>query len=111
MITIDKIERHGYTVVVDGNGGEEQLVIVSSFGQHGGVPFEVIAAQVDGGVHRLGGRAIGVNDKPEEVRPYLTQLVQLWCGGGDLAQVQKVVRAFFEEGEYELYHESTVRGL
>ena len=46
------MEQHEYTTLVNGNGGEEQTVIVTTTGQSGHVAFRVLHTSVDGGWSR-----------------------------------------------------------
>ncbi len=46
---LNRIHTHAYTLIADGNNGEEQLVISSSYGQSGTVALVVVHMAVDGG--------------------------------------------------------------
>jgi hypothetical protein len=46
---VDRITAHAYTLIVDANGGEEQLLIAASGGQDGRFAVGILAMQVDGG--------------------------------------------------------------
>lgn len=50
MITIDSIEFHAYTTLINGNSGEEQLVLMLSPMQSGRCACSIMAVQCDGGL-------------------------------------------------------------
>lgn len=39
----------GYSLHLPGNGGEEELIIITSWGQDGSTPMMILSASVDGG--------------------------------------------------------------
>jgi hypothetical protein len=49
MLQVESVIQHGYTTLINANGGEEQIVIVSTGGQSGHVAFTILHTAVDGG--------------------------------------------------------------
>ena len=79
---MNKITGHtlrNYTLLVDGNGGENQLVITSSAGQNGKTIFSVIAVSVDLGMRVLAYRTY---IQTREVPAFVKQQLIAWVSHG-----------------------------
>lgn len=49
MIQLNKTTQLGYTLLLDGNDGENQMLVVMSSGQNGSMSFRFVYAEVDDG--------------------------------------------------------------
>ena len=78
MNIINKTSIHGYSLLIDANDGECQMVIVSSGGQDGKIRIVSVAAEVDGGL-----KTSTVVTIPESgAYTYLQLLLRKWvCAG------------------------------
>ena len=50
MIQVNNITKHNYTTIIDGNDGEDQIIITSSPSQSGHIALLIVHVQVDGGL-------------------------------------------------------------
>lgn len=92
MIKIDSFHFANYTLVVDGNDGENQLVIVGSCGQDGNTPLMSLEASVDGGIglfadfgrdlDPLGAQIEGEMPKTYDSHETVRRIVTRWCERG-----------------------------
>lgn len=48
-LTLDKVSTHGYTLLADANGGEEQVILIITGGQSGHFAYRLLQTSVDGG--------------------------------------------------------------
>jgi hypothetical protein len=90
----------GYTLVVDGNDGEEQLIIITSPGQDKRTAIQALRAQVDGTVESL----LSVTQPRLQYNPLLTLVKKIaneWVTaglpGGLSSDVDKIVAAFVKQ--------------
>lgn len=84
MIKIDGYKRHAYTLLIDGNDGEEQLVIITSSGQNGETVITVVRVQVDLGMEVIVYREYWTSCYKEgsDMISKLRQIMQDWVAGG-----------------------------
>jgi hypothetical protein len=79
MIKPDKARVFDYTLLVDGNNGEEQFVFSCSFGQGGRCAVQACAMSVDGG----GQRIPFLDTLPSDaVYTFLQDALTTWCTRG-----------------------------
>ena len=97
MITIDPVHVHtaGFTAVVEGNGGECQLVFIATTRQDGQTAYSINTVSVDDNVKLVRSGLVPTNDFPFLVAAVLNE----WCGRQprgraniDLAWVQAQAR-------------------
>jgi len=84
MIKIDGFKRHAYTLLIDGNDGEEQLVIITSSGQNGQTAITVVSVQVDLGMKVLVNHEHWISTYREgsDLIQKLRQVIRTWVIGG-----------------------------
>ncbi len=78
MIEIKGSKFHNYTMLVDGNGGEEQFVVIVSPSQCGKSPLVIVTAQCDGGAEVVTRKWVKHEKLAAEVE---TALIK-WVSGG-----------------------------
>lgn len=110
MIQINSSVTNRYTTMVDGNDGEEQLVIIESGGQDGYTVTTVVRVQIDGGMEILLTRASLISEEQDNAN-FITTLrgiLQAWVSGGippteqekavEFAKIEMILANFFEGG-------------
>lgn len=90
MIKLDKVTHQNYTLILDGNGIEEQMLIVLSTGQSGGMAVRLVYSSIDNGANvpatktrvfnKLG--TLTFTKTAEKVFEYLTEEVAWWISRG-----------------------------
>lgn len=70
----------GYSMHIPGNGGEEELIIITSWGQDFKTPLVIVAAQVDGGVTVLHNSKTRVTFA--QLVTTLDTVLKKWSSGG-----------------------------
>lgn len=90
---ITGIKTHNYTFMVDGNGGEEQLVLVASSGQNGQTSFAWITTRVDlGPTHAF----TQTNVATDEFIAHATQIICNWLEDQTPQVINRVQRALLK---------------
>lgn len=96
-ITINKITHVEYTTIVSGNGGEEQLVIVSSWGQSGSCDLHIVATSVDGGRSGKSYWRLPYGKSEEEIFEFIRQSAREWLSHKK-PKKNKIIDTWVEEG-------------
>lgn len=76
MIKINRVDVHNFTAIVTGNGGEEQLVIISSPLRMGTEDLIIASATVQGGARVLR------NTRTSEGIELIERALVEWCAAG-----------------------------
>lgn len=92
---LNEIHTHDYTLIADGNGGEEQLVITNSFGQDGYAALTIVQASVDGGCTVLHSGRVRSDDVSKVIRTVIKHWDKPNAMGDDsTGNVDRIVAAF-----------------
>lgn len=82
MILINKVEVHNFTAIVTGNGGEEQLVIISSPLRMGKEDLIIASATVQGGARLIRNTQVGSG-----ALMVIERALVEWCASGTKGQM------------------------
>jgi hypothetical protein len=100
MMNINKVYHGHYHSAITGNGGEECLMICSSWGQHGKTPVVMTRIQCDGTCEVFDATKA---DIPEErFERYLINQIGKWAEAktaADMEQVHKAVKEICEHNK------------
>jgi hypothetical protein len=97
---IDTIYTHDYTTIVNANGGEEQLIVMASFGQSALCALVIVAMTVDGGKKTLLDEWV----PSSQVEDYLRHAISIWdkpnaIGPDTAGNVDRIITAFKEASQ------------